>query len=107
VENLDRIKTAIDEGLNLSSRLSLISSGYPASEEALESVRQYRIALNGARITAVAFGSQSLVTTIQELSEAMSVNAQAASKKETEEEIDILPILTKIEREYMELKLTL
>jgi len=52
VESLDRIKTAIDEGLNLSRRLSLISSGYPSSNEDLESVRYYGIAIDRARILA-------------------------------------------------------
>jgi len=109
IEVLDRIKTAIDEGLSLSHRVSMISSGHPSSEEDIAAVTHYGVAIDGARIAATAFGSEPLLDNINKLTMIIAdITGTIIDNSDAgEHSRKILPIIFEIEKQYIELKLKL
>ena len=102
MESLDRVKTAIEEGLNISNNLRYRTG------ISVDTILDYAIAVDGARVAAEAIEAQTLIITITALTGVMAELADAIKNKTPDSALaKVRPILVDMEKQYIELKVKL
>jgi len=108
VEILSRVKHAVDLGAEMTADLHRMSEGAPITESILTAVREYRMALNGALVSARAIEEQPLVDDLQAFSSLLSrISAEIVGGKSLDKRLlgKAIDNLASIETQYVELKL--
>jgi len=103
VESLDRVKVAIDQGINLSTFFMIPNRD---DDDGPGLIRSYGEAINGARIASLAIGFTSLSDTIQEVASLMSDISKAIENDEPTRPLilKVIAILGSLEKQYIEVK---